>query len=373
MTEIPYPDRPVLSLFPYLQIGAELSVGPWTLTPLSQVRAQQQESLFGQRAIQAAHAFRDPRGVAVPDPTIVSRSTPEQDAERTEDEEDALETAIDFAIIDSNAKHGFDIQWDERGMRPLSTLENGQFFTVALDLANGFIWDSRGSLNQQIVSGLRLDDSSFSIATPAGLMHVHSEPLDSEVVQAAYEIGVRAVDQSDSLANGVAAALHWYLKAWDNSESVSIPDRVVYLKTALESMSQSHKTHVGSPILESIYESGRTSFLGHRVLLRDDQGQYARTRPGTNTVDRLSAFGHWYANLADMRNRIIHEAPDMDYAVGSVFDGNIYRVAERVCREMIRIQIARLGYPRAFLDESGRKLLDHMVAAGLSVELVAAV
>lgn len=73
-----------------------------------------------------------------------------------------------------------------------------------------------------------------------------------------------------------------------------------------------------------------------------------------------SSFGHWYWYLADTRNAIVHDtaSPVMDHvATGSAFEGNLFRVAERVTRELIKIRLAHLGHPEAALSPTSRRHL----------------
>ena len=60
----------------------------------------------------------------------------------------------------------------------------------------------------------------------------------------------------------------------------------------------------------------------------------------------------------------------MDYvALGSPFEGHIFRVAERVTRELIKIRLAQLGYPEAALSQTNRGVLRLAQRQGLDDQL----
>lgn len=73
-------------------------------------------------------------------------------------------------------------------------------------------------------------------------------------------------------------------------------------------------------------------------------------------TEMFSSFGHWYWYLADTRNAIVHtESPVMEHiAAGSPFQGNLFHIAERVTRELIKIRLAHLGHPEAALSPTSR-------------------
>jgi hypothetical protein len=78
---------------------------------------------------------------------------------------------------------------------------------------------------------------------------------------------------------------------------------------------------------------------------------------GFKKVTEYSSFGHWYWYLADTSNAIVHdtESPVMEHiAPGSPFQGNLFRVAERVTHELVKIRLAQLGHPEAALIPTRR-------------------
>ena len=149
-----------------------------------------------------------------------------------------------------------------------------------------------------------------------------------------------------------------------------MPDILVQLKTAIEALSGRASTAAAIPVLEGIYRAVDGTLGSVDYLWRESAPKFPREFRGKNTM--YGAFASWYWHLSDSRNEIVHdtESPVMDYiALGSPFEGNIFRVAERVTRELIKIRLAQLGYPEAAHSQTNRGVLRLAQRQGLDDQL----
>ncbi|MET3172944.1 UNVERIFIED_ORG: hypothetical protein ABIB52_000772 [Arthrobacter sp. UYCu721] len=358
-------DRPAFYLFPYLRLREEVTAGPWSLQPLDPEKLAAPFSDFGRTLSALLARFRDEAGQPLTTATLVQRTEPELDpGEAREHERDALRAAVSFAVADANAGYGNEIPWDAAALN-VATAEVATFFVGEVSaLKNGtFVRTRGGSLNHRTVGGGTVHDHFVVVAPPEGLVAIPDLALDGELLEAVYRVAVEALSgKSLKIHHEVWAALHWHSRAWENSPLHTMPDVLVQLKTAIEALSGKHRTSDGIPVLEGIYRSVAGTIGASDFLWQDSSPNFPREFNGATKM--YSSFGHWYWYLADTRNAIVHdtESPVMEHiADGSPFHGNLFRVAERVTRELIKIRLAHLGHPEAALSPMRR---GHLHIAG---------
>lgn len=243
----------------------------------------------------------------------------------------------------------------------VATAEVATFFVGELTaLEKGtFVRTRGGTLNRRIIGGGTVHDDFVVVPAPEGLVTIPDLTLDGQLLDAVYRVSVEALSDDSAKTNReVWAALHWHGRAWENSPLHTMPDILVQLKTAIEALSGKTGTATGISALEEIYRSATGTIAADEFLWRESAPRFSREFNGKTKM--YSAFGHWYWYLADTRNAIVHdtESPVMEHdAAGSPFQGNLFRVAERVTRELIKIRLAQLGFPEAALSPSSRKHL----------------
>ncbi|MBE4720135.1 hypothetical protein [Pseudarthrobacter sp. AB1] len=358
-------DRPALYLFPYLRLRKEVTAGPWSLQPLDPEILAAPFSDFGRTLSALLARFRDEAGQPLTTATLVQRTEPELDpGEAREHERDALRAAVSFAVADANAGYGNEIPWDAPALN-LATAEVATFFVGEVSaLEKGtFVRTRGGALNHRSIGGGTVHDDFVVVPPPEGLVSIPDLALDGVLMDAVYQVAVEALsDDSPTINREVLAALHWHSRAWENSPLHIMPDVIVQLKTAIEALSGKHRTSDGIPVLEGIYRSVAGTIGADEFLWQKSGPSFPRVfDKGTKMY---SSFGHWYWYLADTRNAIVHdtESPVMEHiADGSPFHGNLFRVAERVTRELIKIRLAHLGHLEAALSPSRR---GHLHIAG---------
>ncbi|RAX15994.1 hypothetical protein DC347_15620 [Pseudarthrobacter sp. AG30] len=218
-----------------------------------------------------------------------------------------------------------------------------------------------------------MHDDFVIVPAPEGLVSIPDLELDHRLLDAVYRVSLEALsDDSLKIHRQVWAALHWHSRAWENSPPHTMTDILVQLKTAIEALSGNSGTAQGIKVLEEIYSSVKGSIGADEFLWRDSSLSFPRKFKGR--TDMYSAFGHWYWYLADTRNTIVHdtELPVMEHvAEGSPFHGNLFRVAERVTRELIKIRLAQLGHPEAAMSSMSRRHLSGAQRLGQEIEVIA--
>lgn len=366
-------DCPATYLFPYLRMNETVQVGPWSLQPFDQASLATATEGIGATlgALLARH--RDDAGVPLATATLVRRTESERDshAER-ERERHALQSAVAFGVADANAHDGNEIDWDAPALN-VATAEIATLFIGEVSaLDNGpFVRKKGGALNRRTVGGGTVHDDFVVVLPPEGLVSIPEMNLDGELLEAVYQVTLAGLsDDSLTTYREVVAALHWHSRAWENSPLHTMQDVLVQLKTAIEALSGKSSTAAAIPVLESIYGAVAGTLGGRHYLWHASAPTFSRTFKGETTTQ--SSFASWYWQLANTRNAIVHdtELDIPDYvAEGSPFEGNIFRVAERVTRELIKIRLAQLGYPEAALNITNRRLLRFAKSQGRGGEL----
>lgn len=357
-------DRPALYLFPYLRLREEVTAGPWSLQPLDPEKLAAPFDDFGRTLSALLARFRDEAGRPLTTATLVQRTEPELVSDEARGHErDALRAAVSFAVADANAGHRNEIPWDAAALN-VATAEVATFFIGEVSsLEKGtFVRTRGGALNHRTIGGGTVHDDWVIEPPPEGLVSIPDLAINGVLLDAVYRVAFEALSgKSPKIHHEVWSALHWHSRAWENSPLHTMPDILVQLKTAIETLSGKSGTVDAIPVLEGIYRSVVGTIGASDFLWQESSPRFPR---GYKKVIEYSYFGHWYWYLADTRNAIVHdtESPVMEHiAPGSPFQGNLFRVAERVTRELIKIRLAHLGHPEAALSPTSR---GHLHIAG---------
>lgn len=355
------PDVPFLMLFPYLRMQGTIKVGPWSLQRIDPgvLAARTDPQSIWIRALLSR--LRDADARPLDTATLVARRVgyPEpDDPDERGYERYALEAAVSFAVADANTHSGNAIDWSDG---PVATAEVANFFMAQMQLETqgAFARYRGGAINQRLIGGGTIFDDFVLEPAPEGLLDMPELNLDPEALNAVYQVDLSAwADSAPPIREQVSAALHWHSRAWENSPLHTMPDVLVQLKTAIEALSGEHRTKEGIPKLEAIYRTVEGTLGSQNFLWDSATPTFPNTYRGRTT--QVSAFAAWYWNLANLRNDIVHNTkrPEMEYvAHGSPFEGNVFQVAERVTRELIKIRLAQLGHPLAAITSTDRQVL----------------
>lgn len=367
-------ERPAFYLFPYLRLSDALTVGPWSLASLDLGKLAAATEGLGLTLKSLLDRHRDESGLPLETATLVQRIQSEgYPTEGAEYERQALHSAVTFGVIDANAQCGNHIDWDAPGL-DIATAEVATFFVgeIAALEKGTFVRHRGGPLNQRTISGSTVHNELLVVGPPEGLVSRPILNLDAELMEAVYQVHINGRRKCDNMSvhQEVISALHWHSRAWENSPLHSMADVLVQLKTAIEALSGQSRTVDGIPVLEGIYRMVEGTLGAREWLWRESAPTFSRLSRGRESIQ--GAFAYWYWYLSECRNRIIHdtELPEMDHvAPGSPFEGNVFRVAERVTRELIKIRLAQLGYPKASLSSSSRAVLQFTKLQGLDDQI----
>jgi hypothetical protein len=239
----------------------------------------------------------------------------------------------------------------------MATADNADLWIQPLDLVDHWITVERGSRINTVVGGHRLTDEGFAIPAPIELHMPGGVTFDDVAADALYKALTGPAE-----AQHISTAVDWLLKSWLNSTSISGSDRVVYLKTAIEALTGESRTRKAGPALRDLFESTADQEgdgLGIDALLWTP-GERTRSRlwgPDPSQSGEVTELEHWYGALADARNEIIHDGTSGDgwyRQPGSVYEGPIVEVADRVAREAILVALGNAGFPVAWRVGMGR-------------------
>lgn len=337
---------PEIYLYPYLRISETVICGAWTLEQVEIKRLRRQKNPRSTGLIRIMERHADHKGNTLQTAVVATRAGEEwADEEARGIEVGAFHSAVSFAVLNANANEGYRIPWDS-SLLELATSETAIIsVTPATAIHGGAYLQRGGPINRRMVGGAM---GNMKFPAPEGLLSTPTLSLDGALLEAAFDnaMSATALDfcEANKTEREIYAAIHWYLRAWENSPLNTMPDVLVHLKTSLEALSGSSKSKDSVKALRDLYAEAALSPGGAALLWSEEETLYERTTRWGDT-EKYPAFEHWFWNFADTRNNIVHETldPEMDYTLeGSPFAGNIFRVADRVCRELIRISLSRL-------------------------------
>jgi hypothetical protein len=348
-------DRPVLLCCPYLPLREPVEFSGWWLGPLNSYEGPWLSTALESRTRQFLGSFSTPGGGAVENPALLARVATGVDGEAPSvEEQHALERAIAYATIDANPWWEPDAQaWG------VATADNADLWVQPLGVSDGSISLGRGGRVVNQIAGYSVEDKNFRIPAPLELHTPFGVRLDVVVVEAAFETLLRPLTEHTERARRIAVAMHWVVKSWLNSPSISETDRLVFLKTASEALTGATWSSVeAARALRMVFEGALTQegegIGADQLLWRPEEPTFTRTRTtraGKPVHEEVSALEHWYMALADARNDVVHAvaSPVLGYEQpDSAYEGPLVEVADRVLREAIGVELGAIGHPSAW-------------------------
>lgn len=352
--------RPEIYLYPYFRISEPVSCGAWNLNLRETKRLRRNTNPKSNGIARVIERHLDPKGKVLHSAVVATRTGPGwDDVEARRTEVDAFHSAVSFAVLNANADDRYRIPWDSGLFEP-ATSETAIISVTPEDAVHG---DAsllrRGPINSHLVGGAT---GHLKLPAPEGLISIPILTLDARLLEATFRNAMAATTPESSDANKVEreiyAAIHWYSRAWENSPLHTMPDVIVQLKTSLEALSGRDKTKDSVKVLGELYAAAVAAPGGEALLWQNEGTRFERTDRNGKTYD-VTTFEHWFWNFAETRNKIVHDTldPEMEYVMeGSPFAGNIFRVADRVCRELIRINLSRLERDNLLMSESALQI-----------------
>lgn len=304
--------------------------------------------------------FTDTAGKSIQQPTLIVRASTDLPLSNrpTNSETHGLELAIGFASIDGNPRY-------RRGQQGwgTQTADNGEVFVWPTDVGRPYVTLRTGSMMLSVVgSGWKISDAAFSIRPPLEVHTGESARLRADVATAVYRLGRGDFDHIDGpLCGRLRAAINWLLKAWKNTASIRPEDRVVFLKTGFEALTDTSKSRQSATKLREIFESLKP--IGPIAAKNNELAWSPRERPvhkwtwKSGKTEFMTRLEHWFVAFAEARNTIVHEGhvPRLVYRHRrSPFDGHFVFTAEWILRKAIKIQFERLGARGLWQSDTGR-------------------
>ena len=341
---------PYLLFFPYLPIQGSYKLGPWRLGPLKGYTGSWLSPAFERQSRAFMASFRDAGGKPLDNMYVLSHGERGMDGRLpTRPQQTALQRAVDFAVLDNNPP----LDSDNAGLGA-ATADNAELFIWPIDVTGGRVTLSRGSMVRTMAGGHRINDE-LRVPAPLELqMPLWTFSLDAELLAAMYNLFTRRLAGSNDLdRRRIEVAVGWLSKAWRNSPSVSMADRVVFLKTGFEALSDESKTKPCADWLRSLYEKELAGNIPKytRHVLWSSAEKPVRTykyKLSGNVVGQLTELQHWFMSFGEARNAIVHEGttPRLLYKLSkSRYNSSMVNVGERLLRESIKVKMISLGYP----------------------------
>lgn len=356
-------------LFPYLRISETVVCGAWTLKQVEVKRLRRQANPRSVALIRIMERHLDPKGKVIQTAVVATRTGPDwanEEARRIE--VDAFHSAVSFAVLNANADERYRIPW-ESSLLELATTETAIISVTPATAVHGGAYLLRGGpISNQKIGGAT---GHMKFPAPEGLISTPTLTLDGPLLDAAFSNAMAATSSEESEANRtereIHAAIHWYSRAWENSPLHTMTDVLVQLKTSLEALSGSSNSEKGVKVLRTLYVEAALRPGVDELLWEGEDSQYERTDQ-RGRIRNVPAFDHWFWNFVETRNRIVHDTldPEMDYVLeGSPFAGNIFRVADRVCRELIRGSLSRRSNVDLLISKSMLRIEALLEEAGV--------
>lgn len=360
---------PVALVVPYLALSSPASFGGWRLSPLEQFDGPWQSASFEERARAFVGLFRDAQGNQLQRPSILTRTAEGANGERPSDSElIALRRAIVFAAIHKNP------YWtrQESDAWGIVTADNAALWVQPIDHIGGRVTLSRGGRARWVSSGHKLTDPDLVIRAPLEAQVSTPITLDDELLDAVYGVVTDALDNRTTAAGAIEIAIRWLERSWNNSPSIGFDERLVFIKVAIEALTRESDNRRSASAMASTFRSTLTQEgdgLGlDRLLWSPDEPLLQRTygNEGQKKQAQLTQLEHWACALGDARNVLVHGEKAVDHwyqAEDSPYNGPFVEIGDRVLRELITVELGRLGYPRVWRDSLDRAGLEHLKSA----------
>lgn len=334
--------NPVVIVVPYLTLDRAYEFGDWWIGPVDVYTGQWLPRPLRTSTRQLLRRFVNVDRQPVTAPTLIaSRTTGAGGPMPPADTIAALTLAVQFGTLATNPT------WKCRSGDELKAvvLENVDIWFQPVDLAEKFISLQRGTRVRVLGGGHRFSDRALRIPPPLELPSQRVAAFDPAIAGAVHSVLINPPEGSD-LAIRLRPAIRWWLKAWSNNANVSSDDRILFLKTAIEALTDTSQTDQSAKILTEMFqrvpETDRSD-----LIWKENEPSYPKT-DGTAGPNPQAALTHFICNFGFQRNRVIHDgaATTHEYVQqGSEYSGCLVDVADRVVREAILVALAECGHP----------------------------
>jgi hypothetical protein len=322
-------------MYPYLPLSERLSIGPWTLIPIGDVRDEDAISADAAEAARGVHALYRMSGDRRRFGAVIRGNDP-VGAEQDGNGLGLLRLAIVTAMLDRNPSLADPDADDLNAGHRICTSENAYLAGHGVD-DDGYTGYARGTISQMLVGGAKVGESVDVIDPPAELMLPLFRPqIDDVYVVALYDVLANLDEQSPDLPG----AIRWLEVGWVNSRTVTAHTHVMALRAGFD----------------VLFGGSSTTDIRTRLsALLDEAGAPRRPHEWDDHNGRhygpfdLTDLEWWFQSFALLRNAIAHGGVIANEAWD--FEGvpHIWH-AERNLRRAIKKIVADAGHEDVLLD-----------------------
>ena len=245
---------PFLAFCPYLPMDEPIEFGDWELGPLAEFEERWANPKFKTQAKAFLAKFVDGLGRPIERPSLLCRRQSLIDGTSPSTQEiEALTAAIAFAFLDKNPR--LTSLTSQQSWRVVTT-DNTEPFFWPIDLDSGDVIVTTGLMVK--TSNYQMSAEHRTIRPPLDLhMPIGIRAVDAKCLEAVYQTVLKSLQtpETDAKADRLRIAIGWLAKAWRNTATVSVEDRVVFLKTAFEALSGTSKSHRTARFLRQLFEA----------------------------------------------------------------------------------------------------------------------
>ena len=361
--------HPYLLFCPYLPLSLDepVAFSDWELGPLESFKNRWADSRFKDLATTFLTKFVvGSNNESINNPALLCKAGKQLDGQKPSDEEvRALELSLIFASVDRNPRKRVE---DSHGTWTIVTADNAELYLWPIDLEQGRITLSAGELVTVKVAGYKISDPDLILRPPRDLhMPIGACSPDPLVLTGIYETVLRSLrsPREDPDADRVRVAVEWFAKAWPNTQAVQWPERLVYLKTAFEALTETSTNWKSARKLRKDFEAlphttGRDSAI--LVWSPEEKPVHTRTWSDKNCESQstlITDLEHWFIAFGDARNTIIHEGELLEPTYSSSnpdYNGPFFFTAEFLLRGVIKVLLSKLGSENVWRSERWRTI-----------------
>lgn len=364
-------------LCPYLKWSqvAPVACGPWLIGSWSLLRetlSEQDAAQMGQLVGAFDSNLREmstQQSVPVENPVFVWSA--EQGLRFNEraaaDDLEALQTAFHFTVLNANRRMQIDREpWPDHST---VTSDSSRLQLWKVDQGADFFSFETGGLLVSKSFELSFDDG-HRVPVPIEVRSFPEVSADFPDFGSVYE----AVKKGDDDSRRIALATRWLVKAWYNSASISMEDRIVFLKTGFEALTGESSTPGAAKKLRTLF--GTLGILQESEDLLWSPVELSQSYDfdfdhfGTKkTVSGQTDLQCWFGAFGGARNDIIHTghaSPFYNHAqggqrlalvyqrTGSRYNGRMVFQGQRLLLESIQALLHHMGFKCLWLNSWSR-------------------
>ena len=373
-------DFPYLLFCPYLPLpptDEPVSFADWELGPLQSFKDRWADPQFKEQATAFLRKFVRTDDKPIKNPALLCRKGTQLNGQQPSPKEvRALELSLAFAFIDRNPRCLPENQDEGWGM---VTTDNAELYVWPIDLEQGRVTTNTGYIVSMKSAGYKISGTKLVLRPPLDLhLPIRVPSPDPLVLTGIYKTALGSLRSpgNNSTADRVRIALEWFAKAWRNTATLHFPERLVFLKTAFEALTDTSSTRESGRRLRQLFkELPNTTARDSKILVwSPEEEPVSRTwidKWGQSKNELMTDLEVWFMEFGDVRNSIIHEGalPELMYpgsnpvyqpiTLNPAYNGDIFFTAEFLLRGAIKVLLStEPGYEDVWRSDLYRAIKD---------------